>query len=257
MSEPINNNIFGNAESNANNFEGSTTNDSEGKKHTNLQDRASSSRTNNLDSVVESVARRTTANKSVSQLPKPRLPNSGQYDEQNTRIERANSQRSCAEKVGARLSSPISSTEHSAFSKYHKIDQSVTPVADPPIVQLRSNSNPKPAASSITLAAPYPNPTILRQDGRNLPSGSKSEKTSQYQTVSVQRNGKAPLAVCDEDDEDLNLNPNEIPPVSRSRRFENRISQILEDLHLEAESLRQLQFSTSNSKRPVHMKNSL
>ncbi|KAI1704938.1 hypothetical protein Ddc_15931 [Ditylenchus destructor] len=103
--------FVGQAESNTNNFESLTTNDSEGKKSTNLHDKASSNPTNNLDSVnpdpindsleavIESVARRTNSISSVSQLPKPRLSNS----EQNMRIKRANSQRSCAEKVGPRL----------------------------------------------------------------------------------------------------------------------------------------------------------
>ncbi|KAI1704937.1 GEX Interacting protein [Ditylenchus destructor] len=42
----------GHAEPNVTNSESLTTNDAEGKKHTNIQDKASSSRTNNLDSVI-------------------------------------------------------------------------------------------------------------------------------------------------------------------------------------------------------------
>ncbi|KAI1697321.1 hypothetical protein Ddc_19785 [Ditylenchus destructor] len=79
----------GHAEPNVTNSENLTTNDAEGKKHTNLKDKASSNRTNNLDSIIESVARRTNSISSVSQLPKPGLPNSGLYDKQTMRMELA------------------------------------------------------------------------------------------------------------------------------------------------------------------------
>ncbi|KAI1709644.1 homeodomain-like domain-containing protein [Ditylenchus destructor] len=109
------------AESNVNNSQSLTTNNDDGKKRritptsshsrkdSKTQDKVSSSPTNKLDSVIESVARSKEVISSVSplyRLPKPRKQRFEKYvtyDQQNKSNERENSQRSCVEKVGPRL----------------------------------------------------------------------------------------------------------------------------------------------------------